>query len=822
MFRNYLKIAVRSLGRSKLYTILNVAGLSFGLTCFLLISLYVVDELTFDSQHLQRDRIFRLITNKSTNGDATTVAGGSFKISEMAERNIPGIERVGRMQRQGRANILSTDNPANFFQETVTVADQNFFKIFTFPILHGDYASALSAPNSIVITEDIATKLFNSTDVVGKTIKFNFLDQSLKITGVLKNHPPNSSFNFGSIISDASFQNSDYYKSMANGGWLDDDFSIYTLLKPGANSADVAKKLSAYVSANSTTAVGVKFSFNLQPIKSMHLESENIIDGARNTNVDAMPQGSMLFVKIFSGIALFMLVIAGINYVNLTTARGSRRLKEIGVRKTIGALKANLIKQFLIESLLVTMISFLLAVAAVNLLLPAFNNFSNKHLSLGLNTDYRIWLYAIAFALLTGLLSGSYPAFMLSKFKPVLLLKGFKLQNRSGLSLRKALVVFQFTISIIMIIATMFLILQVRYLNNTNLGFNKELLAVIDVNTLKARSNFEAVKNEMSRIASVKSVSVTSRVPGEWKTFRTLKIRPGGSTNEPAISYMFAADKDFLKTFEVTLLKGRNFESPADSSAILVNETAAALLGIKEPGGQTVDIAGVSRNASNSFNPLDAESPYKPRVVGIVKDFHFQSLRSKIEPLVLSYNNNPIHSIDYYSVRIDAANIQTSLDKLKEVMVNNDKEDPFEYHFLNDQLSLFYVEDARRQTILVWAAIATVFIAGLGLFGLATYSAEQRVKEIGVRKVLGATVLNLTSLLSKDFLKLVLIANGIAFPIAWWAVQKWFQEYAYHVDVHWWVFVLAGVLALLIALFTVSFQSIKAAIANPVKSLKME
>jgi putative ABC transport system permease protein len=372
-----------------------------------------------------------------------------------------------------------------------------------------------------------------------------------------------------------------------------------------------------------------------------------------------------------------------------------------------------------------------------------------------------------------------------------------------------------------MIIGTIVLFLQVHYLNNTNLGFNKDLLVVIDVNNSKARSNFEAVKNEMSKIPSVKNVSVTSRVPGEWKSFRTIKVKNLGSTDAHKIAYMFGADKDFVKTFEVNLLKGRNFNSPNDSACIIINETAAKLLNIKEPSDQLVEIPAASRDGS--FAPLNRENiPFTPRVIGIVKDFHFQSLRDKIEPLVLAYNQNPIHVIDYYSVRITPDNIQGTLDKLKTVMVNNDKEEPFEYHFLDAQLALFYIEDQRRQTLLIWVALATIFIACLGLFGLATYSAVQRVKEIGVRKVLGASVVNLASLLSKDFLKLVLIANGIAFPIAWWAANQWLQEFAYHIEVKWWVFGLAGISAIVIALFTVSFQAIKAAIANPVKSLRTE
>jgi len=823
MIKNYLKTAWRNLRRNKLYTMLNIAGLTFGISCFLLIGLYIFDELTYDQQHSKGDRIYRVIEHKTVNGESTTIAGAGYKLAQESKKSIPAVENTTRVQRTGRANILNPENPANFFQETVTVADEQFFKIFDFPFVAGNRETSLQAPHSIVITQDLATKLFSNTDVLGKTLQFSFMESPLKITGVLKNHPKNSSFDFGSVLSEASFQNVDFYKSAVANDWLSENFSVYALLKPNTDAKMVAEQMSKLVHDNFTPPAGTTFSFGLQPLKDIHLASENIVDGARNSNVDPVAKGSLSYIKIFSFVAFFLLLIADINYMNLTTAKASGRLKEIGVRKTIGALEGNLIRQFLFESLLVTFVSFLLSVIVVNFLLPAFNGFTNKQLTLGLFTDYRVWVYAIGFAAIAGILSGSYPALMLSSFKPVLLLKGLKPQHKTGFSLRKGLVVFQFTVSVVMIIATIVLFMQVKYLNNTDLGFNKNLMVVIDVNTRKARSNFEAVKSEMTKIPTVKSVSVTSRVPGEWKSIVTIRIKNIGSTNEPNVSYLIGADKDFLKTYEIKLLQGRNFDTPADSGVVILNETAAKMLGITEASGQTVEIPALSWNGDGTFVPVnDDNTPFKPKVIGIVKDFHFQSLRNKIEPLVLAYNQNPIFVIDYYSARIAATGIKGTLDKLKKVMVNNDQDDPFEYHFLNDQLALFYIEDDRRQTILIWAALATIFIACLGLFGLATYSAEQRVREIGVRKVLGATVVNLASLLSKDFLKLVLMANGIAFPIGWWATNKWLQEYAYHINVEWWVFGLAGVLAVVIAFLTVSYQAVKAALMNPVRSLRTE
>ncbi|MBC7850714.1 MAG: ABC transporter permease [Chitinophagaceae bacterium] len=821
MLRNYFKTAWRTLTRNKFYTAINIAGLTFGLSCFLLIGLYLFDELTYDNQHRKGDRIYRLVEHKTANGEATTIAAGSYNLAEQSKTQIPGVENTTRLERIGRANLINPDNPVNF-QETVTIADDQFLSVFDFPLLLGNNTTALREPNSIVINESLAMRLFNKTDVLGKTLKFSFIDDvPLKITGILKNHPRNSTFDFNCLLSEATFKTTDRYKEMQATDWLSNSLSVYTLLKPGANPELVSKQMKTLVSDNFTVPAGTNFSFRLQPLKDIHLKSVGIVDGARNSNVEPIPQGSLFYIKVFAVIAFFVLLIAGINYMNLSTARASSRLKEIAVRKSIGALQGNLIRQFLFESLLVTFISFIFSLVIVNVLLPAFNDFTNKELSLGISTDYRIWLLAIGFALLTAFLSGSYPALLLSRFKPAFLLKGIKTRGKYDFSLRKTLVVFQFTISTVMIIGTIVLFLQVHYLNNTNLGFDKDLLVVIDVNTGKARSNFEAVKAEISKIPTVKTVSVTSRVPGEWKTYRMIKIKRPGHNEDLKVAYMIGADKDFAKTFAVTLLKGRNFINENDSSSILINETAANMLGITDAGGQVVDIPAAAGGAV--FQPLNSDNTsFQPRVIGIVKDFHFQSLRNKIEPLILAYNNNPIQVIDYYTAKIVPTDIPQTLNKLKKVMLSNDANDPFEYHFLDQQLALFYVEDQRRQSLLIWVSLATIIIACLGLFGLATYSADQRVKEIGVRKVLGASVTNLASLLSKDFLKLVLIANGIAFPLAWWATNEWLQEYAYHIEVKWWVFVMAGLAAILIALLTVSYQAIKAARSNPVMSLRTD
>lgn len=821
MIQSYFIMGWRSLWKSKLYSTLNVLGLTFGIVCFLLIGLYVYDELNFDIQHTCGDRIYRVITHeKNPSNEATIVAAAGYMLAEESRNSIPEIEKTTRLQRIGRANLVDPENPVNV-QETVTIADEYLLQVFDFPLLAGDRRTALKEPNTIVITEDLAMRIFGKSDVINKSLQFNFMQAPLKITAILKSHPQNSSFNFTSVMSEATRNADEQYKRELASDWASTNFTVYALLRPDANADSVSRKMTRLVHANATPEPGTTLSYSLQPLKDVHLKSEGIEDGARNSNVDSIPQGNPAYIMVFFFTAIFVLLIAGINYTNLTTARASSRLKEIGVRKAIGAVRGNLVKQFLVESLITTVIAFLIALLLVNLLLPSFNEFVNKKFSLFTSVGLRFWSAAIGLIIAIGLLSGGYAALMLSRFNPVSLLKGLKLKSGGDFSVRKALVVLQFTISTVMIIGTIVLFMQVRFLNDSNLGFNKDLMVVIDVNVPKARSNFERVKNEMSKIGAVKQVSVTSRVPGEWKTIVKVKLKKEGAKENHQTAYAIAADKDFLAAYEIELLKGRNFNNENDTSSIMINEAAAKVLGITDVS-DVVDIPQIARN--NFFTPLydDALTSFKPRVIGIVKDFHFQSLRAKIEPLVIAYNNNPIYPIDYYSVKIQPHNIQATLDKLKAVMVANDEAEPFEYHFLDDQLALFYLEDQRSQTILGWVALASVVIACLGLFGLATYSAEQRLKEIGIRKVLGANLMGIMAMLSKDFVKLVLIACCIAFPIAWLGANWWLEEYAYHIKIEWWIFALAGIIATSIALLTVSYQAIKAAVVNPVSILRSE
>jgi putative ABC transport system permease protein len=476
-----------------------------------------------------------------------------------------------------------------------------------------------------------------------------------------------------------------------------------------------------------------------------------------------------------------------------------------------GASRRNLIGQFLSEACLVNVLALVLALVSVKILLPWFNSFTEKQLALDLQTDGRIWLGIIATIIVVGLLSGIYPALFQSGLKPLALLKSKLSPGKGSTSVRRSLVVSQFALSIIMIVATIVVYMQMKYVQNKDMGFNKEQLLVIDINSGKIRRGAETIKSEFSKLSPVKDVSVSSRVPGEWKDIPTVKVKSRNTiSSEGTDMYFLGIDDQFLKTYQIKLVKGRNFESGgiADSSSVMVNETAAKQLGIADPSEQLIEIPG--------------DQPFTARVVGIVKDFNFKSLRESMAPMLLAFQKNPIQSIDYFTARVETNDIDQTLKQMNAILHSVDQDHLLEYHFLDNQWDRFYREDKIRETIFFIVSVLTILIACLGLFGLATYAAEQRVKEIGIRKVLGASVTNIVAMLSKDFLKLVIISTVLAFPVAWWAMNDWLQDFAYHITISWWVFLAAGCIAVLIALITISFRAIKAASANPVKSLRTE
>ncbi len=820
MIYNYFTLVLRNFRHHKLYAALNIVGLSFGLTGFLLLSLYLFDELTFDRHHAQAERTYRVIEHRKTKTEDLSIAGTSYRLASDSKQNIGEIENTARLAFFGRANLMNPERPDYRVHEVLAIADNGLMEIFDFEAVQGDPRTALKEPNAIAVTAELAQRYFGSTQVVGKTLHMDFQEAPLRVTAVLKNHPRNSSFDFPLLVSEATLQQDTNFQRGSSRDWTSNDFLTFALLNEKADPALVAPKLTKLVYEHARFEEGESVAYSLQALKDMHLYSEGIVDGARNSNVATMSSGSLFYMKVFGAVALFVLLIACINYMNLTTAKAASRRREIGVRKASGAFRGHLVRQFMFEALSVTGISFVLAVALVNLLLPAFNSFTQKQLSLDHSTDPRIWLFSLGALLVAGLLSGTYPALVLSRFSPAMLLKNLKITGAGDLSFRRALVVSQFTISIVLIVATIVLYRQVQYVHSKDLGFQKDLLVVVDINSGKVRRGAETVQAEFSKIPGVKNVSVTSRVPGEWKTIPTVKIRPESSTDDHKVAYLLGVDEEFANTFQIEVVQGQFFSGAGDTSAVLLNETAAKALGLKQAVGQVVDIP--ERALDGSFQPLRGNVKFRARVTGIVKDFHFQTLREKIAPLVLAYQFNPVQNIDYFTSRIEAGDIPGTLKKMEAALLAVDPEHPLEHHFLDEQLARFYAEDTQRQTMLIWAALAAIFIACMGLFGLATYTAEQRVKEIGIRKVLGASVASVTNLLVRDFVKLVAVAILIASPLAYFFMEKWLADFAYRIEIQWWMFAGAGILAIGIAFLTIGGQAIKAALANPVKSLRSE
>ena len=815
MIKNYFKIAFRNLWKHKTFSFINIIGVTIGLTSFLLIALFIFDELTFDRIHNNTNNIYRVVESKTdADGRITKRAGTGYQVSARAKTDLPGTEDIARISKYWRADIVTEDNKTTLFHEDFIAGNPGFLTVFSFPLLYGDRNSALTEPRSIILTEETARKFFDASDVVGKLL---FLDNDsvpYKVTGVLKNFPVNSSISFNMLASEASILNNDGAKQWIANDWTSGAFATYLRLDNNPDITALNNKLDNLIAANHTADPGIKSSVQLQALKDVHFYS-NDIEG------DSGKKGNISYVYAFLIVACFIIFIACINYMNLSTARFTNRGKEIAVRKVSGASRATLIKQFLTEVLLVTILSVLLSILLVNFLLPAFNSFTEKHLTFNLHTDYRIWVGVILMVVIVTLLAGLYPALFQSGLNPLSLLKSKIQLGRGNISLRRSLVVFQFVISIILIAATIIIYQQMQYVNKKDMGFDKEKLLVIDING-KVRRSTAAIMDEFSKLSQVKSVSATSRVPGEWKIIPSIKVNADNNKSTTGKDmYFFGVDDHFLSTYNIKLLKGRNFYSSgkADSTAVLINEAAAKELGITEELGQVITISS-AKFGGDSRSQL--EKPFTATVAGIVKDFNFQSLHESLAPMVIGSQKNPVHEMNYLTVKLSGGDVDSTLKKMNSILHGVEQEYLFEYHFLDKQWDLLYKEDKIRQSIFLVIALLAIFIAALGLLGLTIYAAEQRIKEIGIRKVLGASVSGIVLMLSKDFLKLVLIASIIAVPIAWFFMHKWLEDFAYRININWWVFIISALVAIVIAMATISLQVVKAAISNPVKSLRTE
>ena len=802
MIRNYFKIAFRNLLRYKGFSFINIFGLATGMACSLLIFLFVKDEISYDRFHKDADKIYRVVKDfvnddGSRLPDATTPPA----LSPAMQRDIPEIARTTRVFPNWGANFLIKYDDKKIVEEKLCRVDSSFFDVFTFPFVYGNAKDAFKEINSIVITESAAKRYFGSDNPMGKTLQIDRLGD-LMVKGVVKDVPYNSHFNFDFLISIRKFAGD------IDGNWGFYNFYTYIKLKSTPGIATLDKKIQDVYKRNNKDGKNI---FYVQPLTGIHLSS--------NLKWELEPNSDRLYVYVFTIIAIFIILIAGINYVNLSTAKASVRAKEVGVRKVAGAFRSSLINQFLIESIITCLIAAVLAATIAQLLLPVVNNLTLKHLTVIGNPS--VLVYMIVAALFLGIVAGFFPAVYLSSFKPILVLKGLKFSEKGTLTLRKALVIVQFTISTVLIIGALVISQQMHFIQSAKLGLNKDQVVVVKNAGSLGRTNADAFQNLALQIPGVKKIATSDGVVGgqNWTNSMSLK----GSQNSQLMNFL-SVSYDFLNALGIQIKEGRDFSSqfPADTmtdgilkgpldqniGSIIVNETAVKDLGIPEP------VVGKQILWGN-----DADTMYYATVVGVAKDFHFTSLRNQIKPFV--FVNIP-GRVSNFTIKLSTNNIKQTISQLETTWKKFSADRPFEYNFLDETYAGLYQSETRFQKVFVSLVVLGIIIACLGLFGLATFAAQQRVKEIGIRKVLGASVSNLIGLLSKDFLKLVIIALILAIPIAWFAMNKWLQDFAYRVNIHWWVFIIAAVITVLIAWITISTQAFKAAAANPVKSLRNE
>ena len=803
MALHYLRVALRTFFRHKAFTGINIIGLALGIACCTVMLLYVQDEMAFDGFHSKGDRVYRLIAHVQTpEGDERQVpyVMGTIGPAMVAEQpNVVASVRIRDRFGIGRFSVANGER--KFYEGDCMIAEPSFLKVFDFELVRGDAERALANPRSVVLTEESALKYFGVEDPLGKTLSTDRFGE-MKVTGILRNPPDNSHLQFSMVFPFALLESHPAWLKFIQ-SWDSDGFLTYVLLSHPVAPSEIDRNLQAMLAAHRPALSEKLKTVTAQALSDVHFGSGSV---EFDHNAGKGSRGALL---AFAGIALLVLVIACINYMNLATARSMKRAKEIGMRKVAGASRMQLTIQTLVESALISLMSLVLALVLVEFILSDFNALTAKNLSLNLLDNIPFTLGLFSLTLIIGALAGIAPALSITRLNLLKVLRNQKLASTRGFSLRSVLVVVQFSLSVIMIIATIVAHRQLAFVRSKDLGFNREQVLVVDINSGNTRSSFEAIKAEMARLPEVKAVTVSSRVPGEWKNLTEINAAPAGAAETQLTTMNFIGiDQDFLRTFQMELLAGRNFSGiPADTSAVIVNEAAARMLGWAEPIGREIIVP--SQN-------------YRARVIGVVRDFHFRSLREPIGPMVLGYRNNPIIAIDYFSLRVATADITGMLASLKAIHEKFDNVTPLEYNFLDERINDFYADDRRVETVFTLTAFLAIAIACLGLLGLLSFIMEQRTKEIGIRKVLGASVPGILVMLSKDFAILVLISTVIAVPVASTALQSWLRDFAYRIELSWWIFALAGAMALAIALLTVSIQTIKAAAGNPVDSLRYE
>lgn len=787
MFKNYLKIAWRSLLQNKGLAFINIFGLAIGMAFALLIGLWIQYETSFDTFHVNKDRIALIRKHNLFNNQKSTATGQPVQLYDELKRNYPDVKRLSRIDNSNHSLMVGI----NKFNKKGLYVDRDFLTMLTFPLVKGNAATALNDPNAIVLTESLANTLFGKEDPVGKSIKIDN-QYTVLVTGVAKDVPDNSTFTFEFLAPfEFELQNSERVKQAQ---WGNNFLTYLVELKEGSSMQALSKKIEPVVMQNRKD--GITHLLFLQPLQQLHLYDE--YKEWVNTG------GRIEYVRLFSIIGIFVLLIACINFMNLSTARSEKRAKEVGIRKAVGSQRVQLIVQFLCESMVTAFLAFLLSILLIQLLLPLLKDIGFEKIHF-LFSDVSLWASLLGVCIVTGLIAGSYPALYLSSFVPVKVLKGTLRQGMTAVSFRKVLVVLQFTISIGLIVCTVIVFQQIDHAKDRHLGYNPDKLITIASNNSDLNKNYEAWKLDLLNTGYIESVAQTSspmtNITNSWSDFTWEGKDPNARTSFDVVT----TDWDYVKTAGLKIIKGRGFSRAykTDSNAILINEAAANMVGYKDPVGKIISLG---------TEPLT--------VIGVVENVVMRDPFKPVSPAIIHFN---VDRTSYMLLRLKpAVDLTKTLAAVKPISEKYNPAVPFEYKFADEEYDKkFKIENQVGKLAGILAGLA-IFISCMGLFGLAAFMAERRIKEIGIRKVLGASATNLWMLLSKEFVLLVIVASMIASPLAFWLMHDWLLKYDYRISINGWVFAVAGLLAVIIALFTVSAQAVKAALANPVKALRTE
>jgi putative ABC transport system permease protein len=794
MFKNYFKIAFRNLWKHKAFSTINILGLTVGLTAGFLIFLYVSFELSYDNFHSRADRIYRIVADIKTPTEVIHAGGPSWAVAPHLKLDFPEVEHAVRVA--GDDNLLIRKGDVKFTETKVAWVDSAFFKMFDFKLIKGDPNTAMNDPFSIVLSETAAKKYFGKDDPLGQSMLIGGDGLPGKVTGVMKDIPENSQIKADMVLSITTIKKQ--WNEGLDNQWGNYGAQAYVMLKPGANYKAFEKKLPAFIEKRNGSGERESKMFAthfLEPLREVYL----------HTTRNGSSTGNINNVYIFSIIAVFILAIASINFINLTTARSSERAREVGIRKVVGALRSQLTRQFIGESMMICLIAFLLSIGLISLLIPSFNTVAGKTVadSLFSHPSYLLMLFGAALGI--GLLAGLYPALVLSSFRPVVVLKGRFSSGVRGILLRKSLVVTQFTISIALIIGTIVVWRQMSFMRNRELGFVKDQMIVIDTN---GDPNKDAFKQAIAGLPKVKSVSLSGSVPGSGNPGAYSQIENTKGEFQIANLDLYFVDFDYINHYKMKVLAGRSFSRDFmtdTTQAMVMNEAAIKMFGYTKP----------EEAIGKKFKQWGREG----QIVGVIKDFHFRGLQTPIKPLSMRIEPGGSNLVSVSVTGDDVAGtIEAIENKWKTIIPNK----PFDFYFLDEHFDDQYRSEERFGKLFFNFAVLAIFISCLGLLGLASYSTMQRTKEIGIRKVMGASVSNILNLLSRDFLLLVIISFFVAAPVAWYFMSEWLKDFHYRTDIGWWVFAVAGVLAVIIAVGTISFMAVKAAVANPVKSLRTE